>query len=112
MELLTDEIKQRFEEYPLYSQENKGINSTVIVKYFNPVGSGTWLITEAEKQEDGDWLLFGYCHLFEWEWGYVLLSEITSTLVPVFGCKLPLERDLYFSGTVNDALPASEKLSA
>ena len=45
MELLTDEIKQRFEEYPLYSQESKGINSTVIVKYFNPVGSGTWLIT-------------------------------------------------------------------
>ena len=42
----------------------------------------------------------------------MLLSEITSTLVPVFGCKLPLERDLYFSGTVNDALPASEKLPA
>ena len=54
MELLTDEIKQRFEEYPLYSQENKGINSTVIVKYFNPVGSGTWLITEAEKQLAGE----------------------------------------------------------
>ena len=31
MRLLTDEIKQRFEEYPLYSQEKKGINSTVIV---------------------------------------------------------------------------------
>lgn len=50
MRLLTDEIKQRFERYPLYSQESKGINSTVIVKYFNPVGSGTWLITEAEEQ--------------------------------------------------------------
>lgn len=58
MRLLIDEIKQRFERYPLYSQESKGINSTVIVKYFNPVGSGTWLITEAEEQEDGDWLLF------------------------------------------------------
>ena len=38
MRLLIDEIKQRFERYPLYSQESKGINSTVIVKYFNPVG--------------------------------------------------------------------------
>lgn len=82
MELLTDEIKQRFEEYPLYSQENKGINSTVIVKYFNPVGSGAWLITEAEKQEDGDWLLFGYCHIFCWEWGYVSLRELQSVKLP------------------------------
>ena len=52
MRLLTDEIRQQFRKYPLYSQESKGINSTVIVKYFNPVGSGTWLITEAEEQED------------------------------------------------------------
>ena len=92
MELLTDEIRQRFEEYPLYSQENKGINSTVIVKYFNPVGSGTWLITEAEKQEDGDWLLFGYCHIFCWEWGYVSLRELQSVKLPL---GLTVERDLY-----------------
>ena len=110
--LLTKAIENDFRKHPPGSQDGKGGNAKVLVKYFNPYGSGTWLITEAEQQEDGDWLLFGYCHLFEWEWGYVLLSEITSTLVPVFGCKLPLERDLYFSGTVNDALPASEKLSA
>ena len=34
MRLLTDEIKQRFERYPLYSQEGKGINSTVLLSYF------------------------------------------------------------------------------
>ena len=34
MRLLTDEIRQQFRKYPLYSQESKGINSTVIVKYF------------------------------------------------------------------------------
>lgn len=91
MRLLTDEIKQRFERYPLYSQESKGINSTVIVKYFNPVGSGTWLITEAEEQEDGDWLLFGYCHIFCWEWGYVSLRELQSVKLPL---GLTIERDL------------------
>lgn len=92
MRLLTDEIKQRFERYPLYSQESKGINSTVIVKYFNPVGSGTWLITEAEEQGDGDWLLFGYCHISCWEWGYVSLRELQSVKLPL---GLTIERDLY-----------------
>ncbi len=69
----------------------------MLVKYFNPYGAGTWIITEAEKQENGDWLLFGYCHLFEWEWSYILLSEIQNTKVNVFGCKLGLERDLYIA---------------
>ena len=101
MRLLTDEIKQRFERYPLYSQESKDINSTVIVKYFNPVGSGTWLITEAEEQEDGDWLLFGYCHIPCWEWGYVSLNELQALRLP-FG--LTVERDLYipYNATVKE----------
>ena len=92
MELLTKEIIERFKKYPLYSQDGKGEDSVVLVKYFNPCGAGTWLITEAEQQEDGDWLLFGYCHIFEWEWGYVLLSELQNLKLP-FG--LTIERDLY-----------------
>ena len=62
------------------------------MKYFNPIGVGTWLITEAEKQENGDWLLFGYCHIYEWEWGSVMLSELES-IKGAFG--LGIERDLY-----------------
>ena len=92
MELLTKEIIERFKKYPLYSQDGKGEDSVVLVKYFNACGSGTFLITEAEQQEDGDWLLFGYCHIFEWEWGYVLLSELQNLKLP-FG--LTIERDLY-----------------
>ena len=46
-------------------------------------------------QEDDDWLLFGCCHIFEWEWGYVLLSELQNTKVKLFGYSFPLERDLY-----------------
>ena len=76
MKLMTKELGQRFANYPLGSQDNKGINAEVVVKYFNPFGVGTWLITEGEKQETGDWLFFGYCHIFEWEWGYVHLSEL------------------------------------
>ena len=92
MKLLTEEIIERFREYPLYSQDGKGKDSLVLVKYFNPCGSGTWLITEAEEQEDGDWLLFGYCHIQCFEWGYVMLSELQNLKLP-FG--LTIERDLY-----------------
>ena len=38
------------------------MDAEVLVKYFNPCGSGTWLITEAEREGD-DWRLFGYCHI-------------------------------------------------
>lgn len=106
MELWTKEIEQKAKEYPIGSQDGKGENAIVLVKYFNAFGSGDWIITEAEQQEDGDWLLFGYCHICEWEWGYVMLSEILNTKVSVLGCKFPLERDLYVkeNATVKDLL--------
>ena len=92
MNLLTKEIIDKFKCYPLYSQAGKGLDSFVLVKYFNPCGAWTCLITEAELQEDGDWLLFGYCHIFEWEWGFVMLSDLQNLKLP-FG--LTIERDLY-----------------
>ena len=57
------------------------------------MGAGTWLITEAERKGD-DWRLFGYCHLSEWEWGYLMLSDLQHLRLP-FG--LTIERDLYLS---------------
>ena len=101
MELLTTDIINKFKAYPLYSQEEKGMDSLVLVKYFNPCGVGTWIITEAEEQDDGDWLLFGYCHIYCWEWGYVSLNELKQLRLP-FG--LTIERDLYIpeNATVKD----------
>ena len=95
MMLMTKELEKVFEKYPIGSQDGKGMDAEVVVKYFNPCGVGTWLITEGEKQENGDWLFFGYCHLFEWEWGYVTLSELESVRLP-FG--LSIERELYVTG--------------
>lgn len=94
MKLLTEEIISQFEAHPIGSQDGKGLHAEVLVKYFNPCGSGTWLITEAEREGD-DWRLYGYCHIFEWEWGYLLLSELESLRLP-FG--LNVERDLYPGG--------------
>ena len=106
MKLWTKEIEQKAKKFPLYSQDGKGKDAEVIVKYFNPYGAFTALIPEASMQEDGDWLCFGYIYHFEWEWGYILLSEIENTKVNLFGCQLPLERDLYVkeNATVKDLI--------
>ena len=92
MKLMTKEIEKRLEKFPIGSQDGKGMDAEVVVKYFNPYGAGTWLITEGVKIEGGDWELFGYCHISEWEWGYVILSELESLSMP-FG--LGIERDMY-----------------
>lgn len=102
MKLLTKGIVAKFKKHPFLSQYGKGLDAKVLVKYFNPCGSGTWLITEAEQQPDGDWKLFGYCHIFEWEWGYLMLSELENMRLPM---GLTIERDLYCTGlTVRDFL--------
>lgn len=99
MKLLTKELEKKFDETPLYSKDGQGYDAEVLVKYFNPIGAGTWLITEAEKQPDGDYLLFGFCHIHEWEWGYVMLSELENLHLPF---DLTIERDLYSKGTVRE----------
>ena len=95
MKLMTKELEKKFEKYPLYSQDGMGGKAKVLVKYFNPVGAGTWLITEGNKLENGDYEMFGYCHLGDDEMaelGYVMLSELENLKLP-FGLKV--ERDLY-----------------
>lgn len=101
MRLMTKTIEKALERSPLYSKDGQGVDAKVVVKYFNPCGAGTWLITEGEKQDNGDWLLFGMCHIVEWEWGYVLLSELESVRLP-FG--LGIERDLTARGTVGELM--------
>jgi hypothetical protein len=67
-----------------------------LLKLFNPVGPGCWLITEMAA--DGD-ILFGLCDLdvgFP-ELGYVSLAEITAVRLPL---GLSIERDLHFAGRV------------
>lgn len=91
MKLMTKEIENRFKKYPIGSQEHVD-DPTVVVKYFNPCGAGTWLITEGEKQNNGDWLFFGYCNINDWEWGEVMLSDLENVKLP-YG--LGIERDMY-----------------
>jgi DUF2958 family protein len=97
VKLLTAAIAKRLEKTPLYSTEKNDV-TPVIVKFFNPCGSGTWYVLEAEKQENGDWLFFGLCEIHEKELGYFTLSELQSVKLR-FG--LGIERDLHFEGVVD-----------
>ncbi len=99
MKLLTEDIKKKLKKNPYGSHDGEGLNAPLIVKFFNPCGCGTWLITEGEEQEDGDWLLYGYCCISDWEWGSVMLSELESYRGP-WG--LGIERDRWATGTVGE----------
>ena len=97
MKLMTKELEKEFEKYPLGSQDGLLGQAKVIAKFFNPMGVGTWFITEAEKLENGDYEMFGYCHLGDdelAEFGYVMLSELQAIKGPL---GMGIERDLYLS---------------
>lgn len=106
MKLLTKELEEKFEEYPLYSQDGKMGDAKVIAKFFNPMGQGTWLITEGDiiRDEKGnieDVEMFGFVNLIGMdcaELGYVSLNELQSIKLP-FG--LTIERDLYYPEDIN-----------
>ena len=102
MQLMTKEIENALLKHPMLSQDGKGGDAKIIVKYFGG-SAATWLITEGEPIQGGDWLLYGFVTLglpddFEpgkllWEWGDVALSQLQELRFPPFG--LPVERDLY-----------------
>lgn len=92
--LMTKEVETLLGKYGIYSQEKKPFaEKKVLVKFFNPYGVGTWIITEGEKQENGDWLLHGFCELGNgYEEGDVMYSEIRDYRNRL---GLGLERDQY-----------------
>ena len=71
-----------------------GTDHIPVVKFFDPAGAATWLITEVMDDQDS---LFGLCDLGMGspELGYVSLNELKETRNPRL--KLHLERDLFFS---------------
>ena len=104
MKLLTAAIEKKFQKFPLYSQDGKGQDAEIVVKFFGGPAC-TWLITEGNKLDNGDYEMFGYCTLDgkNWEWGYVMLSELQRIRFRPFG--LGVERDKYFNyKTVKEAV--------
>jgi hypothetical protein len=88
MKLLTDEIAKTIPA--LYSQESKGMDAIVYVKFFTPDSNWTWYATEYDPKER---IFFGYVIGFDREFGYFSLDELEEAKGPM---GLPVERDIYF----------------
>lgn len=88
MILLTDNLRDLL----LANGQQRHIDHVPVVKFFNPIGAGTWLATELDA--DGD-TLFGLADLGfgSPEIGSFSLSELTSVRLP-FG--MGIERDILF----------------
>lgn len=95
MELLPDDIRARLLANGATPQETDHLP---VVKYFDPCGAATWIITElmlAEGEGAEPDMLFGLCDLGMGcpELGYVSLAELRSVTGRL---GLGIERDLYF----------------
>lgn len=91
MILLTDDLRDRL----LANGRQQDIDHWPVVKFFNPLGAGTWLVTELDADND---TLFGLADLGFGcpELGSFSLSELTAVRLP-FG--MGIERDILFEAT-------------
>lgn len=92
MKLLTEELKARFAA--IGSQANER-DPLVIAKFFDPVGSATWLATEYESEHN---ICLGYVKdlvpgAWNDEWGTFSIDELEAIKRPL---GLGIERDVYF----------------
>lgn len=90
MQLMTKEIEKKALKFPIYSQEEKGLDAEIIVKFFDPTGSWTWYATEYDPENK---IFMGYVSGFENEFGSFSLTELES-VKGRFG--LGIERDRHF----------------
>ncbi len=88
MILLTDDLRERL----LANGQQLDIDHVPVIKFFNPLGAGTWLATELDA--DGD-TLFGLADLGFGcpELGSFSLTELISVRLP-FG--MGIERHILF----------------
>ena len=104
MKLITKEIEKKLAAAPIYSKDGQGTDAEVVVKFFYPYGSGTWLVTEAEKLENGDYEFFGYVDMgYGYEAGYFYLSQLEE-IAKHNRYGLGVERDLHAHGTVKELM--------
>ena len=90
MQLMTKEIEKKASKFPIYSQDEKGLDAEIIVKFFDPSSNWTWYATEYDPKNK---IFMGYVSGLENEFGSFSLTELES-VKGSFG--LGIERDRYF----------------
>lgn len=74
--LLTPQLEEALNGYPLYSQDGNGKEAKCIAVF--ALGSARWFILEGETEGD-DTILFGIViGLIEDEYGYISLNELSD----------------------------------
>lgn len=96
------------------SQGEKDIDFKPVVKFFNPMGAATWLITEIDP--DNHDIMFWLCDLGMQspELGDVSIREMQEIVLPL---GLKIERDYHFKanktiGAYADAARAAGRISS
>ena len=99
MKLFTKAVLNKAKKYPLYSQDGKGDDAVVIVKFFGG-SSFSAFITEMDVETG---MMFGLIDMGMGspELGYITRQQIEEMRFPPFG--LGAERDRYFEGTMKEA---------
>jgi hypothetical protein len=99
MKLMTKEILAKLPKIGA-TEKLEDDQKKIVVKYFNPVGAGTWYGLEFDPIER---LFFGYANITDGELGYFSLDELESVKLP-FG--MGIERDLHWNEntTLKDVL--------
>lgn len=98
--LMTPQLAEALEGFPLYSQDGKGKNAVCRAIFI--LGSIRWFILEGEK-EGNDTILFGIVvGLCEDEYGYISLNELSDISIDMtaqgFG-KLQVRQQANFQPT-------------
>lgn len=74
--LMTTQLAEALEGYPLYSQDGKG--KEAVCRAIFALGSVRWFILEGNREDD-DVILFGIVvGLMEDEYGYISLNELSD----------------------------------
>ena len=98
MQLLTKAQKEKMIKN---HQEQDGTKDfKAVVKLFNPMGNGTWYLSELDPETN---IAFGLCDLGFPELGYVSLDELSNIKVSM---GLGIERDRFFTPKTFEELQA------
>ena len=93
MKLLTKQ--QRTKMIKNHEQQDGTKKFDCVVKLFNPLGLGTWYLSELDPQTN---IAYGLCSITDAEYGYVSLDELSNTNV---GMGLSIERDIMWTSGIS-----------